>query len=187
MKKIELHPQIFTVDDFLSVNECSNFIEKSELQTFEAAKINMQGSQVLNKMIRNNDRLLFFDEDLANNLWLRLKAFVPSTIGSSIAIGLNEMFRIYRYEPGQRFKMHRDGSYERNDKEFSILSFLIYLNADFEGGATEFRKIATIQPKSGMALVFHHPLRHEGKEIVSGVKYVLRTDVMYKLNEICEN
>ncbi|MDG5490255.1 2OG-Fe(II) oxygenase [Psychroserpens sp. SPM9] len=182
MKKIDLHPQIFTVDDFLSVEACSNYIEKAELQNFEEAKVNMQGNQVMNKMVRNNDRLLFFDTNLAEDLWLKLKPFVPESIGSSVAIGLNEMFRIYRYEAGQRFKMHRDGSYERNDTEFSILSFLIYLNDDFEGGETEFRKIATVKPKTGMALVFHHPVRHEGKEIISGIKYVLRTDVMYKLD-----
>lgn len=182
MKKIELHPQIFVVEDFLSSRDCSNYIEKAELQIFEEAKVNIMGQQVENKMIRNNDRLLFFDHDLANNLWQKLKEFVPEKIGSSNAIGLNEMFRIYRYEPGQRFKMHRDGSYERNDTEFSILSFLIYLNDDYEGGETEFRKIATVQPKTGMALVFHHPLRHEGKEILEGTKYVLRTDVMYKLD-----
>lgn len=181
MKKIELHPQIFIVDNFLSAKECSNYIEKAELQNFEEAKINMQGNQVMNKMIRNNDRLLFFDDNLANDLWLKLKAFVPSLIGSSVAIGLNEMFRIYRYETGQRFKMHRDGSYERNDSEFSILSFLVYLNDDFKGGETEFRKITTVTPKTGTALVFHHPVRHEGKEISSGTKYVLRTDVMYRL------
>lgn len=182
MKKIELHPQAFVIEDFLSSKECSNYIEKAEQQTFEEAKINMLGNQVMNKTVRNNDRLLFFDENLAKDLWLKIKEFVPSSIGSSEAIGLNEMFRIYRYVKGQRFKMHRDGSYERNDTEFSILSFLIYLNDDFEGGETEFRRVATVKPKTGMVLVFHHPMRHEGKEILSGVKYVLRTDVMYKLN-----
>jgi len=181
MKKIQLHPQIIIIEDFLSMKRCSSYIEKSELQNFEEAKINMQGNQVMNKIVRNNDRLLFFDKDLAEDLWQKLKEFVPSSIGSSIAIGLNEMFRIYRYEVGQRFKMHRDGSYERNDTEFSILSFLIYLNDDFEGGETDFRKITTVIPKIGMALAFHHPLRHEGKEIISGTKYVLRTDIMYKL------
>ena len=182
MRKTDLHHQIFTVEDFLSAQECSNYIEKAELQNFEEAKINMQGNQVMNKMVRNNDRLLFFDNDLAENLWLKIKAYVPNSIGSSNAIGLNEMFRIYRYDVGQRFKMHRDGSYERNDTEFSIFSFLIYLNDDFEGGETEFRKVTTVKPKTGMALVFHHPIRHEGKEIISGTKYVLRTDVMYKLD-----
>lgn len=183
MNKIAIHPQIFLIENFLSTNECNTFIEKAELQTFEEAKINIQGSQIINKMVRNNDRLLFFDESLARNLWSKLKEYVPASIGSSKAIGLNEMFRIYRYEVGQRFKMHRDGSYERNNSEFSIFSFLIYLNDDFKGGETEFRKISTVSPKTGMALVFHHPLRHEGKEITLGVKYVLRTDVMYKLEK----
>lgn len=182
MKKVQLDPQIFIVEDFLSIKECSDYIEKSELQTFEEAKINMGGNQVMMKGVRNNDRLLFFDENLAEELWLKLKPFVPSSFGASKAIGLNEMFRIYRYEPGQRFKMHRDGSYERNETEFSILSFLIYLNENFEGGETEFRKVTTVKPKTGTALVFHHPMRHEGKEIISGIKYVLRTDVMYKLD-----
>ena len=182
MKKIQLHSQIFIVEDFLSAKDCARYIEMAELQTFEEAKVNMMGQQVTNKMVRNNDRLLFFDHDLAEDLWQKLKDFVPGSIGSSVAIGLNEMFRIYRYEPGQRFKMHRDGSYERNDTEFSILSFLIYLNTDYEGGETEFRNITTVKPKTGMALVFHHPVRHEGKAIISGTKYVLRTDVMYKLD-----
>lgn len=183
MEKVKLDSQIFLVEDFLSAQECDAYIEKSKLQTFEEAKINIQGQQVMNKMVRNNDRLLFFDENLAEELWLKLKSFVPDKIGSSTAIGLNEMFRIYRYDKGQRFKMHRDGSYQRNETEFSILSFLIYLNDNFTGGETEFRNIVMVKPKTGTALVFHHPLRHEGKEITEGLKYVLRTDVMYKLNK----
>ncbi|MDH7911881.1 2OG-Fe(II) oxygenase [Winogradskyella sp. SYSU M77433] len=183
MNKIQLDAQIFIIEDFLTLKECSDYIEKSELQSFEEAKVNMGGTQVMLKGVRNNDRLLFFDENLAETLWSKIEPFVPSKIGSSEAIGLNEMFRIYRYNAGQRFKMHRDGSYERNETEFSILSFLIYLNDDYEGGETEFRKIITIKPKTGMALVFHHPLRHEGKEIISGTKYVLRTDIMYKLEK----
>ena len=180
MKKIVLHSQIFTIDNFLSFKQCEDYIENAKLQSFEEAKINTQGIQVMNKMVRNNDRLLFFDEELARSLWLKAKDFVPAFFENNKAIGLNEMFRIYRYEEGQRFKMHRDGSYKRNDTECSILSFLIYLNDNFLGGETEFRNITTIKPKTGMALLFHHPLRHEGKAIVSGVKYVLRTDVMYK-------
>ncbi len=76
--------------------------------------------------------------------------------------------------------MHIDGSYRRNLEEQSFYSFLIYLNDDFEGGETAFRNIGTVKPKKGTALVFRHRLRHEGKELISGVKYVLRTDVMYR-------
>lgn len=181
MKKIELHKDLFIIEDFLSSEECDHYINFSNTQEFEEAKISIHGSQVMNKGVRNNDRFLFFDKDLERNLWERVQSFVPEKMGVYRAFGLNEMFRIYRYTQGQRFKMHRDGSYERNDKECSFLSFIIYLNDDFEGGETEFRKLETIIPVKGTALIFQHPYRHEGKEIISGTKYVLRTDVMYKL------
>ena len=62
----------------------------------------------------------------------------------------------------------------------SFFTFLVYLNDDFEGGETEFEDIATVQPKTGDALVFYHPYRHEGKTLLSGKKYVLRTDIMFE-------
>ena len=37
-----------------------------------------------------------------------------------------------------------------------------------------------IQPKTGAAIIFKHEKRHSGNIIKKGVKYVLRTDVMYK-------
>lgn len=183
MEKIALHPELFIVEDFFTNEQCNSFLKFCEAKQFEEAKINVSGNQIMNKGVRNNDRHLFFDKKLANELWSNIEQFVPKSIGMYEALGLNEMFRIYKYSKGQRFKMHRDGSYVRNETECSFLSFLIYLNEDFEGGETEFRKITTIQPKKGMALIFHHPLRHEGKEIISGTKYVLRTDIMYKLNK----
>ena len=35
-----------------------------------------------------------------------------------------------------------------------------------------------VKPRQGMALIFAHPLLHKGEPVVSGRKYVLRTDVM---------
>jgi hypothetical protein len=37
-----------------------------------------------------------------------------------------------------------------------------------------------IEPHAGMALLFQHRLLHEGSEVTSGVKYVVRSDVMYR-------
>ena len=80
---------------------------------------------------------------------------------------------------GEYFKWHRDGSFVRSPDEASCLTFLIYLNHDFEGGATAFRT-DVVEPRAGSVLVFPHRLTHQGMEIVSGMKYVLRTDVMYR-------
>ena len=59
---------------------------------------------------------------------------------------------------------------------------MIYLNDDYGGGNTSFNTIS-IEPKKGMALIFLHNLEHEGSAITDGIKYVLRTDVMFKLIE----
>lgn len=179
MEKTILHPEIFLIENFLTNEECDHYIELTKDKVFEEAKINMQGRQVMSKGIRNNDRLIVFDNKLAENLFQKASGFLPQTHKNYKVTGFNEMFRIYKYSPGQRFKMHRDGSYIRNEHEKSFYTFLIYLNDDFEGGETEFEGLFTVAPKKGSALVFHHPLRHEGKTLINGLKFVLRTDIMY--------
>ncbi|WP_108801708.1 2OG-Fe(II) oxygenase [Aquimarina sp. Aq107] len=183
MTKKVLHPEIFLLENFLSKEMCDHFIEKGEQVSFEEAKVSIDGRQVMVKGVRNNQWIMFKDQLLADKIWKQLEPHVVQNFGIYKANGLNEMFRIYKYEDGQRFKMHRDGSYKRNEKECSFFSFLIYLNNDFEGGETYFENGITVIPEIGEALLFHHPLRHEGKPILSGTKYVLRTDIMYKLVE----
>ncbi|MGH1518533.1 prolyl hydroxylase family protein [Chryseobacterium sp. JK1] len=181
MEKTELHPQIFLIESFLTDTECDQYISLSQEKVFEEAKINAFGRQLMNKGIRNNDRLMIFDSNMAEELFEKAAAFLPKEHEAYRLRGFNEMFRVYKYAPGQQFKMHRDGSYIRNENEKSFYTFLIYLNDDFEGGETEFENLFTVAPKKGTALVFYHPLRHEGKTLISGLKYVLRTDVMYSL------
>jgi prolyl 4-hydroxylase len=55
---------------------------------------------------------------------------------------------------------------------------MIYLNEGYDGGETRFESLSVVG-KLGMARVFEHELLHEGAEVASGVKYVLRSDVMY--------
>ena len=40
-----------------------------------------------------------------------------------------------------------------------------------------------VVPKAGRVLVFQHDILHEGSTLVSGTKYAMRTDVMYKCFE----
>lgn len=180
MKKIEFVPnKLFVIDKFFSERECDDAILWSEQHGYEEAKVQIDGKQVMMKNVRNNSRITFLDQQFADRLWERIRPFVVEHLGNRIAIGLNELFRFYKYEPGQRFKRHMDGSYVRNESEASYFTLMIYLNEDFEGGETTFDE-HTIVPKKGQALVFEHSQRHAGEPILSGVKYVLRTDIMYK-------
>ncbi len=180
MNNIKETSEIYTIDNFLSEAECDELIAKSEAMGYEEAKVNMDGGQRMMKMIRDNERVMYTDLVFAFQLWKRLKSYIRPVIGNSYAIGLNEMLRFYKYSPGQRFKMHRDGSYIRNETEFSYYTFMVYLNDDYEGGQTKFESGEFVSPKKGTALIFEHSLRHEGARLSEGLKYVLRSDIMYK-------
>lgn len=180
MKKIDLDKDVFIVENFLNEQECREFIRRSEDIGYEEAMVQMHGRQVMMKNIRDNSRVMFKDYQLADQIFNKIKAFCPQEIGNASLFGLNEMFRFYKYEPGQKFSRHRDGSYQRNAEEFSILTLLIYLNEDFEGGETCFGDF-DFKPETGTALVFNHRVLHQGNELIKGVKYVLRTDIMYQV------
>ncbi|MFZ6743118.1 2OG-Fe(II) oxygenase [Undibacterium sp. JH2W] len=170
---------VFGIKNFITEEECERMIFSSEQMGYEEAMIQTGTGMRMYKDVRNNDRVIFDDKPLAAAIFERAKLFLPAELKEWTLLGLNERFRFYRYEEGQYFKWHKDGNYARNEDEVSFLTLLIYLNGDYTGGSTSFRW-ETIQPEKGMALVFPHMMLHQGAPVESGVKYVLRTDVMYK-------
>lgn len=123
---------------------------------------------------------------------------------------INRRWRFFRYGQGCVYRPHIDGSwpesriteketYETDDTSGntkSFLTFLIYLNDDFSGGATRFYHATKmngmvargVQPKMGCVLVFPQgntaSLLHEGSAVTEGTKYVIRTDVLYSRNGV---
>ncbi|MEN7550810.1 2OG-Fe(II) oxygenase [Rapidithrix thailandica] len=178
--KLQQHTaKIWSIEGFLSSGECKKLIELSEQQGYEEAKVSMESGPKMMKGLRNNYRLLYEDPQMAHELWQKLAPFCPEVIEGWEAVGLNEVFRFYRYDIAQRFKRHIDGRFKRNSYEESRVTFMIYLNHDFEGGETKFDEV-TIVPKEGDALCFIHEQKHESTPLKNGLKYVLRTDVMYR-------
>ncbi len=179
--------RVFVIHDFLSGAECSALIQRSEGLVYEMGTV---GDTVV-EQVRNNERVLLDDPTLAAQLFLRAKPFLPGVVDGQVLVGFNERWRFYRYRPGQTFKPHRDGCYQRLEVwEKSHLTFMIYLNDQITGGETRFfegmeqafrqHAYLTVKPKEGMALIFVHRIWHEGAVVESGQKYVLRTDVMYE-------
>jgi len=179
MQRTSYGTSVFTLDPVLTPEQCSAFIARTEAAGFDIATINAYDGVRVDRSIRNNDRVILDDPALAGELWERVREHIPASYGLMHACGLNERFRFYRYLPGQRFAWHVDGAYERPNGEISLLTFMIYLNQGYGGGATRFGW-ESVTGRTGMALVFDHQLRHEGAELTEGVKYVLRSDVMYR-------
>ncbi len=175
-------PYIVRVRDVMTPDECAQLIAKIESLGPKVATINTRAGTVVDRDVRNNDRVIFDDQELADRILARIGDKAPETIHGMELVGANERFRCYRYKPGMRFAPHSDGSFYRNERERSCYSCLVYLNEDFEGGATTFLTDpeVAVQPIRGMALLFQHPIIHEGSIVTSGVKYVCRTDLMYR-------
>jgi prolyl 4-hydroxylase len=172
-------PLVLTVDNVLSGDECAAVIEKIEALGPTAAPITTAAGFVMREDVRNNTRVIFDDVTLAQTLFERVAPHVPAQLCRMRRAGVNERFRCYRYEREQRFAPHYDGSFVRNDDELSLLTFMVYLNEGFGGGETRFYDVSVV-PKTGLALLFQHFLLHEGSSVTSGVKYALRSDVMYR-------
>ena len=191
---IRNRPFICTIDHAFNDLYCEKLIEKSEMQPYEQAQITVGKDQFRTEInFRNNDRIIFDDMVLATEIFDQVKVYLPKTWDEGLweLSGLNERFRYYRYGEGQTFKPHFDGAYEQTKFHKSFLTLLFYLNDDFAGGETKFYKwqggwynndapTHVVTPKKGQALLFAHQQLHEGAPVKSGVKYVLRTDVMYR-------
>ncbi|KAM0358831.1 hypothetical protein ACHAPY_004348 [Fusarium culmorum] len=111
---------------------------------------------------------------------------------------LNDRMRFLKYSPGQYFKPHCDGAYfytEGPGKEFeTFYTVHLYLNdsaendpsSELQGGATSFldrrgEKRVDVNPKAGSVLIFQHKgLFHEGALVNRGIKYTMRTDILYE-------
>ncbi|WP_430468147.1 2OG-Fe(II) oxygenase [Winogradskyella ouciana] len=182
MNLIKHTEHISVIENFWTSERCDEFISKSERIGYEPAMVQTESGQKLVEHVRNNQRILFTDFELAENIWNDIKNFVNPKLGKTKAIGLNEMFRFYKYEQNQEFKKHRDQSYIRNEFESSYYTMMIYLNDNFVGGETTFGNLK-IEPKKGSCLIFFHDLEHEGTKLTLGEKYILRTDIMYRFEE----
>ena len=175
-------PLSFTIDGVLSPDECRALIARIDAAGPSVAPVSRAEGPVLDLEMRNNTRVMFDDAEHAALLYERVRCRLPKTISGRDVVGANERVRCYRYAVGQRFAPHYDGAFVRNKEERSKLTFIVYLNEGFTGGETamlDFDEV--IVPRTGRALLFQHAILHEGCAVTSGVKYAVRSDIMYRL------
>jgi hypothetical protein len=113
--------------------------------------------------------------------------------------GLNNCLRFCKYSAGGFFRKHCDAMFQRSEDEQSLFTCMFYLNGDLDGGATRFLHfdcpldgdalerakdkdvLASVPPEAGLCILFYQKgLLHEGEDLHSGVKYILRTDMMFR-------
>lgn len=184
------------IPGFLTRQECMALIAASEARGFAGAESDYPPSY------RNNERQVGDDPVLAAQLLPRLREHAPviwpgddanAAPQSWLLLAINERFRFCRYRPGQQFNLHQDGVHHRSAAIRSCLTFMIYLtdHEAFAGGDTVFynagpgqtpREIGRVRPRAGSLILFDHRLWHSGEQVSAGVKHIMRSDVLYRLD-----
>jgi len=178
--RFETEQLLWSVRDVYTEAECRDFIELIERSAPTLA--------TNNPLYRDQDRVIRDDPAIAEELFRRLRPHLPEQIRMLRLVGLNERLRMYRYRAGQRFEPHMDHWYRPSENRITLHTVLVYFNDDFEGGETRFQEQVeeTIIPERGMAAIFQHKIRHEGCPVRRGIKYAMRSDVIYEAHEPIE-
>ena len=187
----------FTIENVLSDDECEQLIALSERRGYEQALVNVGNGRQAMSDVRRSSRWMVDSESAADELWRRIERHVPDVVAKSrsgkgttvgwYASGLNERLRFLKYNPGDYFAPHQDGSFQAKG-QVSHMTVMLYLNSAGKGGETKFLnphggnddKTVDVVPRRGLCLVFNHWLLHEGAMLLKGVKYAVRTDVMFE-------
>lgn len=180
-------PLWWSVDEVLPPSRCSEYIKQFETGAHELAPVIRRDGVGIDERVRNNRRVMWDDPHEANAIMTAVRdrlcatdtAFPDDFQGRKLLCA-NPRLRIYRYEPGERHGVHWDTEVEA-EGGISRITLVVYLNDDFQGGATDFPELElTISPRTGRALLFQHRVLHEATEVTQGTKYVLRTDLIYR-------
>ena len=152
------------MNNFLTASECEIYIQLINTNTNNVPFTN-NGAFINNKWI---------DETLSHNFYNKLLTY---NIEDNI-VRPNSVIMTGKYVEGNSFSMHTDTGlyYDREKKEKTQWTLLIYLNDDFEGGETifyddEWNETQIVVPKQGTAILFDIDLWHKANILYKGEKY----------------
>jgi len=177
-------PIIYVVDDFISEDECQEFINCSKDKLQPATVVGLDNEQKLKDRTNEFAWLEHHANESIHEVSKRLSILVQMPIRNA------EMFQVVHYESGTEYKPHFDSfdqSTELGKKYWEpggqrMITALIYLNDVEDGGATYFPELnISINPKKGNVLVFHNTISettninprslHAGMPVSSGEKW----------------
>jgi len=169
---------VFVIGDFLNIGE-RVYLQKTLDEADKTLRVDDR--------FRNNDRVTLQEPVLAEKLFQRINDAVDLHNEEGFSpVGCNPRFHVYSYnEPGDQFTLHADQPYIREDT-ISFYTVLIYLSDEYEGGEALIGGTAKFKPKAGTAIVFPHYILHGAAPLISGTRYTVRTDVMYRSTKLTQ-
>lgn len=177
-------------DPYIMPKHLKNFITSEQCNIIiQLSQNRLVDSEILsgtNKNIRNSQQSW-----ISKNDPITYPIFKKASNMFNIPFENGEDLQVVRYLPGQFFNEHHDSCCDDNDKCMNfikrggqrVLTILIYLNNDFEGGFTYFKNLELkFKINKGDALVFYplatgtnqcHPYAlHAGMPVTHGEKWI---------------
>jgi len=105
---------------------------------------------------------------------LHAGAHIYNQLNKHLRVTKDTGYQLLRYEPGQHFLMHVDQVQGHPQWGQRVLSAVLYLNEDYEGGELHFpRQGLKISPSAGEVVLFPSSFAfpHESCDVTRGVKY----------------
>ncbi|BCS83736.1 hypothetical protein QLL95_gp0387 [Cotonvirus japonicus] len=200
---LETNQDLFIINNLLTDQECDLIINNCQAfhhsLEMEFLSQDRDSKRLLN--IDNQMAKIIFNRIKSIDFGTNLQPFGFGAEGQWEISGVNPCFRHSFYEaPSIGFLPHRDSAYIQDADNRSIYTLLIYLNDDFDGGSTSFIKpksprkigqivseelldgfdeIYNVNIQKGSAVIFNHDIIHYGKPVISGTKYIIRSDIIY--------
>lgn len=179
-------PRVLTFERFLAPSLCNWIIERARPSLEAARVIHSQEGGARVHSVRTNTGMGFslIDTDLVMQV---TQARIAAAIGAPMAH--QEPTNVLHYEPGQEYRPHYDFvdpgvahfQQELMTAGQRTVTFLIYLNDDYEDGATTFPRLNwSFKGKTGDALAFWNltdgnpdaRTLHAGTPPAGGVKWL---------------
>ena len=155
---------IYELSNFLSPNECNKYIDMIDSNKIIVPFTNS------GKFINNKWK----DVELASLFYEKLELY---NIKDNVKRP-NNIIMSGKYIPGDSFSLHTDTGlfYDKNAKEETRWTLLIYLNDNYVGGETIFYDdkwdvTKIVKPELGKAILFDIDLWHKANELNEGIKY----------------
>jgi prolyl 4-hydroxylase len=175
--RLSAQPEVLAAERFMSRAECAYLIAAAEPMLQPSVVVDPTTGRIVAHPVRTSDAAMFgvHSEDLAVNA---LNRRIAALSGTRLEQG--EPLQVLRYRAGGEYKPHMDAlPAEPNQR---ILTVLVYLCDDYDGGETQFPGIdLSFRGSVGDALLFRNadadgradPLTlHAGLPVRHGTKYL---------------
>jgi prolyl 4-hydroxylase len=176
-RQLSDRPEVSAFEQFFTRAECDYLISRARPLLQPSVIVDPATGQLRPHPVRTSEGAMFpwVSEDLAIHALNRRIAAASRT-----DVFAGEPLQVLRYSPGQQYHPHLDALPSGDNQR--ILTMLVYLNDDYEGGETRFTRTGlTFAGHTGDALLFRNATvegapdemaQHAGLPVVRGEKYL---------------